>query len=162
MYYTFYNTCPFDAVVQLMFVAYADSEQYSIFVDKKAAGSTFLQLIKKGVRDGITTQLYRKRALILSTIFQEQVKEKKETTNTPNHLVIDVNSTVNRILMDVFAPFPTMSELKRCTLCGKERNRTDVLLVANLPTPDFTFLSDVLKSSIEEHTRCDFCCKKSH
>lgn len=67
--YVLSNTCAFDSVIQILAVAYCDSDEYGSYVDEKKNSNELWNLVSALLRDGLTLQTYRKRANILKQFY---------------------------------------------------------------------------------------------
>ncbi len=153
-HYTINYTCAFDSISQLMMCAYADSEHFSNVVDEAAADSLFFKLIQDALRDGITTQTYRKRAQILIKI---DAFEKQEIGDT---IVIDVSCTATFLIEHLFRGQPSFQEHKECEICQNVVTRDHMTMLVNLHTPNLTSLEQSVNIVFTDFVQCKECAKK--
>ncbi len=154
--YSVLNTCAFDCLTEIMLCAYADSTQYSTLIDRVAFENTednqlFFQLIRNAVRDGVTVQTYRKRAVILTGMnaFPER--------NVGHCIDINAAGTVVFLVEKLFHNHPSYEDTKICDKCSTQSTRAYLTATANLPTNDLNFLQDVIISVLEDPTQCRKC-----
>lgn len=157
-HYTFTNTCTFDALVQILFVAYIDSRHYCDFINTHAPQLTLFDLVRNGVRNGVTAQLYRKRAQILKTLFSDVVDEQLKKNNLS--INVSANTTINFLMDETLKSSPTIIEKRHCPACNNVRERRDIRLIINLVTDDLTFLVDAIQSRVYDQPNCAFCGQK--
>lgn len=97
-YISLINTCTFDSIEQVMFCAYADSELYQDFVERRTENK-FMESVSHAVRDGITVKSYRKRAMLLKDLFKNQC--------TTELTVINAACTTQFMIKKIFANLNT-------------------------------------------------------
>ena len=153
-HYTLMNTCTFDTITQILFCAYADSRQYSNFIDSIAndTDGLYFTLIRNAVRDGTTVQCYRKRAQILVGI--ENFKKQKLGSS------ITVNSACTAVFLvnHLFSLQPSLTETKECRVCNVERTRRGTTVTINLPTDDgFASFRRAVASYFDDVLQCRKC-----
>jgi hypothetical protein len=68
------NTCTFDSTFQLICSSYVDSDVYADFVNLNWT-NLFFGLISNAIRDGINSQIYKKRANILLNFVSKSIDE---------------------------------------------------------------------------------------
>lgn len=105
-YMSFVNTCTFDSISQVIFCAYADSENYGQFVENNIQ-NTFMELVSYALHDGINVQSYRKRTLFLKDLF---TKEAYQYLNKIT--VINSACTAQYMVNKIFETFLSISEEK--------------------------------------------------
>jgi len=129
-YVSLINTCAFDSISQVMFCAYADSELYPEFVDRRTENK-FMELVSHAVRDGITVQSYRKQGLLLKDLFTTQC--------TSELRVINAACTAQFMLNKMFADFPSIVATMTCPDCINTFLREEITVTVNLTTDDLIF-----------------------
>jgi len=124
------NTCAFDSIVQIMFSSYVDSDVYAEWLNTNSSDILF-KLVINAIRDGITSQTYKKRAYILKPI----ISEYKQLNETPDGLII-LNSacTANHMFQQLFDKYPSYTEVKECSTCSYYQKKLYITITANLPT----------------------------
>lgn len=150
-HYTLTNTCSFDAIIQILFISYVDSGIYATFVDDNSSLLIF-ELIRNGIRDGITVQTYRKRAMILKNLFEP------ELTNAPNHFVVNAATTAFYMISQLFHEFPSIKEIKNCDKCEKTSTMARPLVTIHLQTTnDIINLEQYVSGEIFYDKKCGIC-----
>lgn len=147
-YVSLINTCTFDSISQVMFCAYADSELYSEFVERKTENK-FMELVSHAVRDGITVQSYRKRGLLLKDLFTTQC--------TSELTVINAACTAQFMLNKIFVNFPSIVATMVCPDCVNRFLREEIIVTVNLPTDDLIFLQDIMEDFNFTPSYCKNC-----
>jgi hypothetical protein len=150
-YMSFVNTCTFDSISQVIFCAYADSENYGQFVENNIQ-NTFMELVSHALRDGINVQSYRKRALFLKDLFTKEVYQYLNKIT-----VINLACTAQYMVNKIFETFPSISEEKKCNNCLTSDTRNQIYVLVNLPTEDLLFLKDVLETYGMDQILCKNC-----
>lgn len=150
-FYTFKNTCAFDSIIQILFCAYTDSIAYSEFINKNA-NKTVFELIKNGVRDGITVQSYRKRGKILLDIFKKETRKEN-----PKHFYVDAATTVYRLLNEIFQEYPSMEETFTCNSCATVSNFIKTVITVHQSHNTIEYFLDSLKNEFNIKKKCSRC-----
>jgi len=92
--YCITNTCAFDSIFQIMCSSYVDSDIYAELLNTNSSDNILFKLVINAVRDGITSQTYKKRAYILKPI----ISEYKQLNETPDGLtILDSACTANHM-----------------------------------------------------------------
>lgn len=115
--YVLTNTCAFDSLVQLLAVAFCDSELYAAFVfqEEETGEGLLYNLVHSLIKCGVTVQSYRKRARILLQL------RTITTTDLPNEVrSINVEGTVDILLGEVMRHYPSMKVISRCPNCNRK------------------------------------------
>lgn len=162
-YYLFRNTCPFDSVMQVLFVCYADSSEYAKFVDEQ--NYVIFQMIRNAVRDGITVQTYRKRAHIfidLQKTSQDPIFRAIDLPNE-NHVEFNCASTAFVLIERLLADHPSSRSTRNCRECLYNTERKFASVSVTLPTDTLQFFQDCLIARLSplKDSACWKCEKKS-
>lgn len=152
--YTVTNTCAFDSIFQIICSSYVDSNIYANWVNYNVTAYTFFELIANASRNGINSETYKKRACILQPIVLKY-KPCKETSD--GLTVLDSSCTANYLLQKLFEKYPSYMEERECLDCGCKQTRSCTTLIANLPTENIHYLTDVLKMELEYDKKCTKC-----
>lgn len=153
-FYCITNTCAFDSTVQIMCSSYVDSHIYAEWLNTNSSNNMLFKLVVNAIRDGITSQTYKKRVYILKPI----ILEYKTLNETPNGLIIlDSACTANFMYQKLFEKYPSYEEEKICLFCSHNQTRSFITITVNLPTKSINFLQDVLKSTFEADKKCIQC-----
>lgn len=147
-YISLINTCTFDSISQVMFCACADSELNQDFVEKTTE-NTFMKFVSHAVRDGITVQSYRKRAMLLKDLFRNQC--------TTELTVINAACTAQFMIKKIFADFPSIVATMVCPDCTNKLLREEIIVTVNLPTDDLIFLQDIMENYSYAQSYCTNC-----
>lgn len=73
IYYLLLNTCPFDALVQILTTAGIDDPTYYAFITANSASSAGMKFIRQFVDTGVGLQLYKERTKLLTSLYQEKI-----------------------------------------------------------------------------------------
>lgn len=112
--YVLSNTFAFDSVIQLLAVAYCDSDEYGIYVDEKKNVNTLWHLISALLRDGVTVQTYRKRVKILKQFYPVE-----PMVNGVIYLFVE--HAVDNLLIKLLEDDVSVEIVRRCSSCGYEQ-----------------------------------------
>jgi len=112
--YVLSNTCAFDSVIQILAVAYCDSDEYKSYVDEKKSMNELWHLVSVLLRDGITVQTYRKRAKILKQFYPVE-----PMFNGVGYL--SVEQAVDNLLIKLLGDDESVEIVRRCSSCGYEQ-----------------------------------------
>jgi len=133
--------------------SYVDSDIYAELLNTNDTDILF-KLVINAVRDGITTQTYKKRAYILLPI----ISEYKQLNETPDGLtILDSACTAHHMLKKLFEKYPSYTEVRECLTCSYIQTKVSITITANLPTESINFMQDVLKGGYEEQRKCIQC-----
>lgn len=116
-HYTIVNTCAFDSITQILMCSYADSEYYSEYVESVADDCLYFEMVRNAMRDGITSQFYKKRARILLLV---DMFPKQEMGNST---VVNAACTASFLFNELFSRHPSLKEVRTCDGCGKQTER---------------------------------------
>lgn len=109
------NTCPFDSIIEILATAYVDNACYKEKVDLLKESSLTTNLMRNYATNGATADIYKERAVILASIFNEE----------KNILNCAANNTwlIEKLLADM----PSASQVTNCINCKpKSSTRTSV------------------------------------
>lgn len=108
------NTCAFDSIVQILAVAYCDSNEYATFVMKKKNESTLWHLIFALLRDGVTLQTYKKRAKILKQLYPGEPMINGIT-------LLSVKQAADSMLIKLLQNEESVEIIEKCISCNHEK-----------------------------------------
>jgi len=111
--YVLSNTCAFDSVIQILAVAYCDSDEYGRYVDEKKNVNELWHLVSALLRDGLTVQTYRKRAKILKQFYPVE-----PMVNGVSYLYVE--QAVDNLLIKLLGDDESVEIVRRCSSCGYE------------------------------------------
>ncbi len=138
--YTLTNTCPFDAVMQILFTSFADSKLYAEYVSANVDNLLF-EMMRNANRDGITAHTYVKRAKILLAI---KSLYKPSAAHGTNHYFLNCASSAFSLIRELFINCPSSTELLICPSCCYEKTVSFSSITVDLFT-DVIQSSDVLQ-----------------
>lgn len=143
----FLNTCPFDAVYQIMCIAYADSQKYANFISANLKSKLFFEMIHNSLRDGITVQTYRKRGLVLLEI--PEFKSQAEAASKSSRIItIDCNTAVYSIIRHIFRDLPSIHQLLNCEHCSFQNERERLSITVNMDNYHIKELQSVVAEAV--------------
>lgn len=157
-FYVLSNTCAFDSVIQLLAVAYCDSDEYGTYVKEKKNESTLWHLIFALLRDGLTVQTYRNRAIILKNIYPGEP--------TVNDVVyLSVEQAVDNLLIKLLNDDESIEIVQSCSSCGYKHIEKKQYLTVCVPERHLTKrqLDNLLSTEIKcqyYSTNCKSCSKE--
>lgn len=155
--YTLINTCAFDAIFQILCCSFVDSIKYSEFVTSNKSLKLY-ELVAHSIRDGENVQSYKKRAIILTDIFLNNIREKQPQRPSVGLIHLDCVSTANFMFQSLFIDFPSLKEYRSCDNCGFKKEIVEKTIVANLPTDNLTFIQDIIYNRFSDDLhKCEFC-----
>lgn len=110
--YILSNTCPFDATLVGICVAYIDYETFRIYVDNSK--NEILGMAKDIALNGSSTVTYHKRLELIMQHFEVQ-------SSIPTIKYINAECNVSKIIYDFFKTDPSAIQYTSCTKnCNKE------------------------------------------
>lgn len=101
------NTCPFDSLAEILSSAYAENAFYRTAIDSIIEHCPTTKIVKQYAKNGPTADVYKERALLLSTIF--------ETKNSS--LLCEGNIT--NLIHNLLQSLPSATQTASCK-CGLE------------------------------------------
>jgi len=146
------KTCAFDTFAQIWFCAYVDSTQYAEYVVKNSK-NVFMALVLNAIRDGVNAQTYKKRAMLLKQMFNDNLR-KSELDGT---IVVDTACTSQYMIRKLFGNFPSTDTTLVCPKCLNTYLREEIIITVNLPTDNLIFLQDVMANHIFSTSNCEKC-----
>ena len=112
-------------------------------------GSLFFQLIRNAVRDGIiTVQIYRKRAVILTSM------DAFPQRNIGGCTDINTACTVVFLVERLLHSHPSYEDTRKCALCPTQSTWGCLTATVNLPTHDLNFLQYAISSLLTDPLPC--------
>lgn len=156
------NTCAIDTLIQILFVICVDSEECEKWLRNEATkGNKFCQLIHDGVRHGITSHLYRKRAETLLDLpeIQKRLMASKNAEKSKIGGVheISCDSTMTYLVNTLFERYPTVT-YQHCQTCNKacQLARTSIHLDLD-EAEDVRNLESLVNMYLEPPSKCRYC-----
>lgn len=156
--YNFTNTCAFESLFHVICSSFIESNEYSKLIQQERV-HIFFELVNDALKDGINTQTYRKRAVILKEVMSE-LQSWSEHPSGLRHL--DCSSTAEYIIQKVFTNYPSFTTIEKCCNCSYTKKEKHTTITVNLPTDDFDFLNDALLSYFKENTKECFKCNNGN
>lgn len=102
------STCPFDATVELLAIAYADSVVYKKTVDTKYKDLIFFQMIINYATKGVSNAFYFERTSFLITLFNKEES------------IINCAYNISNLIAKLLVEAPSLKERSICTKCNHE------------------------------------------
>lgn len=157
IFYTFSNTCTFDSLFQILCTAFVDDIFCAeLMKNNNNEDNAIFEMITYAARDGINFQIYKKRAMILKSIINNQVEKNYELSN------INCATTANYIIGKLFEQHPSYKEVTKCSNCNEHVERSYITITANLPTDDLQFLENIIKEKLtNSKMNCENCKSKT-
>jgi len=151
------NTCAFDSIVQILAVAYCDSNEYATFVLKKKNESTLWHLIFALHRDSVTIQTYKKRAKILKQLYPGEPMINGIT-------LLSVEQAADSMLIKLLQNEESVEIIEKCTSCNHEKIEKKqcitVCVSEKNPTKrQIEYLLNFEINNLQQSFRCKFCSK---
>lgn len=144
--YLVLNTCPMDAVVAIIAMAYTDFESYRNFVD--SSENQMLNFCKKIALYGSTTNTYKERLIILKNIFNE-------TKSIANLKIIDARCNVSFIVTKLLKDVPSAIENIKCSdnnCINKHKQIANMTIILRFTDNGFKDLQEALCNYISLQT----------
>lgn len=110
-------------------------------------------------KDGINSQTYRKRAVMLKEVMSELRSWSKHSSGL-RHL--NRSSTAEYIIRKVFTNNPSLTTIEKCCNCSYRMKKKNITITVNIPTDDFDFLNDALLSYFIQNTRECYKCNNGN
>lgn len=156
--YVLSNTCAFDSVIQILAVAYCDSDKYETFVNEKKNKNTLWHLVFALLRDGLTVQTYRKRAKILKQYYPGEPMVNGVVS-------LSVEQAVDNLLIKLLVEDESVEVVQSCSLCGYKIEEKKQYLTVCVPERNITkrLLNNLLNTEIKyqfNSINCKTCSRK--
>lgn len=148
-YYSMINTCAFDTLVQVLSNAYACSEEYQNFTNAAKNTYKLFEIIANLVRDQVTVQTYRKRALLLNQIFKSRPGKMK------NHFITDTRTTVTYLASTLLRKWPSAEEIRSCNSCSRKVRRPRTIMTLNIDLHQIDFASAITETLYSSAKVCE-------
>jgi len=120
---------------------------------EKNSKNMFMALISNAVRDGVNAQTYKKRAMLLKQMFDENACK----LQPDGSVVLDTSCTGQFILKKSFNNFNSIVGTMVCHVCLNTSFREEIILIINLPTDDLIFLQDIMENYYFSPSNCENC-----
>jgi hypothetical protein len=142
------NTCTFDSIFQLICSSYVNSDVYADFVNLNST-NLFFELISNAIRDGINSQIYKKRANILLNFISKSIDEMSDEL-----IILNAACTAKFLIQKIFETYPTYKEGNECPQCGNQIVKNSTTFTANLPAGNIYFMLDVIENVFGTERKC--------
>jgi len=150
--YLVLNTCPMDAVVAIIAMAYIDFQSYRHFID--SSENQMLNFCKKIALYGSTTNTYKERLIILKNIFDE-------SKSISNLKIIDARCNVSFIVTKLLKDVPSAIENIKCSdnnCINKHKQIANMTIILRYTNNGFKDLQEALINYISLQTYdCGHC-----
>lgn len=147
------HTCGFEVFTQIMFVAYADSQEIYKFMQENE--TSFFSLIISVLRHGIKSSTYKKRAEILIEIMLSSAVRYFEGPNGMECYELKAVTTIMHVVDSFFKDFPLYTEIADCSLCSKGEQRKQIAITLNFNgNYKLTTLNKIVQAFLDESVFC--------
>lgn len=140
------NTCGFDSIVHALCVSMCDSPLHSQFINSNKDNFLLFKLVCNALRDGINVQTYKKRAIIIKSITDEEHILKSSYIHH-----INSETTIEILIQKLFKDFPSRTITRNCENC-QPNSLISTYLISNIEN-----IKNVESSIQYEEENCYMC-----